>query len=78
VESIKATIAREVNGKSIPTAMHQHATIEELLEALFSMQSVPRLHNEATNIATFRQEIISGGKSHKGTPYQDVLTDCQS
>jgi hypothetical protein len=25
--------------------------------------------------ATFRQEIVSGRKSHKGTWYQDILTD---
>jgi hypothetical protein len=25
--------------------------------------------------ATFRQEIISGRKSHKGSRYQDILTD---
>jgi hypothetical protein len=25
--------------------------------------------------ATFRQEVISGRKSHKGARYQDILTD---
>jgi hypothetical protein len=28
--------------------------------------------------ATFRQEVISGRKSHKGTRNQDILIDCQS
>jgi hypothetical protein len=28
--------------------------------------------------ATFRQEVISGRKSHKGARYQDILTDLSS
>jgi hypothetical protein len=28
--------------------------------------------------ATFRQEVISGCKSHKAASYQDILTDRQS
>jgi hypothetical protein len=42
----EAAIARQRHGKHISTAMNKHETIEELLEAVFSMQSAPRLYNE--------------------------------
>jgi hypothetical protein len=38
-------IARQQLSKHITVAMNMHSTIEELLEAVFSMQSVPRLRN---------------------------------
>jgi hypothetical protein len=37
--------ARHQCGKHISAAMNQHATIEELLESLFSVWSMPRLYN---------------------------------
>jgi hypothetical protein len=49
VEWRHGAIARQWHGKHISTAMNQHARIEELLEIMFSMLSVLRLHNEATS-----------------------------
>jgi hypothetical protein len=40
------TIARQQNGKCISGVMNNHATIEEFLEEMFSMQSVLRLYKE--------------------------------
>jgi hypothetical protein len=37
--------ARQQSGKHFFTAMNQYAIIEELLEAVFSMWSVPMLYN---------------------------------
>jgi hypothetical protein len=39
-------VARERLGKHVPAATGTHATIEELLETAFSMQSVPRLYKD--------------------------------
>jgi hypothetical protein len=39
-------IARQWHGKHISTATNEHATIEELLETVFSVWSMPRLQNE--------------------------------
>jgi hypothetical protein len=35
-------------------------------------------HKVTSNFELFRQEVISGRKSHNGAWYQDILTDCQS
>jgi hypothetical protein len=42
-EQKETTVARERLGKHVPVATDTQATIEELLEAVFSMWSVPRL-----------------------------------
>jgi hypothetical protein len=44
VESQEAAIARELNGKQVCAIMNTHVTIEELLGAVFSARSVPRLY----------------------------------
>jgi hypothetical protein len=41
VERIKAAIARQRGSKNMPTATDKHTTTEELLEAMFSMYSMP-------------------------------------
>jgi hypothetical protein len=46
VERIKAAIARQLGGKNMPAATNEYAAIEELLEAMFCMYSVPRLCSE--------------------------------
>jgi hypothetical protein len=46
MEQAEVAIAKQWHGKHVSTAVNQHATIEELLEAVFSMQSVPRLYSE--------------------------------
>jgi hypothetical protein len=46
VEQIDAAIAMQRCGKHISAAVNEYATVEELLEAVFSMQSVPRLYRK--------------------------------
>jgi hypothetical protein len=45
VEPEKMSVARQHFSKHIPVAMNIH-TMEKLLEAVFSMQSVPKLYGE--------------------------------
>jgi hypothetical protein len=45
-EREETSVAREWLGKHIPVATSTHATVKELLEAMFSMQSAPRLYKE--------------------------------
>jgi hypothetical protein len=40
--------ARQQRGKHASKVMNTHATIEELLEVVFSVPSVPRLYSEKT------------------------------
>jgi hypothetical protein len=40
------TIARELLRKHTSKAMNMHATLDKMLEAMFSVRSVLRLHNE--------------------------------
>jgi hypothetical protein len=46
VEKEEAAIARKRCGKNGPAATNQHATIEELFEAVFSVWYAPRLYSE--------------------------------
>jgi hypothetical protein len=58
------TVARQQLSKCISAAMNQHATIEELLEVVFSMQSLPRLYNEDQQQLQFSHELqVSSGSS---------------
>jgi hypothetical protein len=41
-------------------------------------EGAPEIQDRKFQTTIFRQEIISGRKAHKGTGYQDILTDCQS
>jgi hypothetical protein len=43
----KATIARQGHDKHVSIAINQHATMEELLEVVFSVWSMLRLYSEA-------------------------------
>jgi hypothetical protein len=45
-DSEKTSNARQWSGKYISTITNNSSTIEELLEAVFSIQSVPRLYKE--------------------------------
>jgi hypothetical protein len=47
VEPEETAIAGQHHGKHMSAAMDTHATVEELLEAVFSVWSMPRLHGEA-------------------------------
>jgi hypothetical protein len=47
VEPEKTSIARQALDKRVPTAINIQTTIEELLEAVFCTQSVPKLYMEA-------------------------------
>jgi hypothetical protein len=38
-------------------------------------ESAPQKQDRKFQTATFRQEVISGGKCHKGARYQDILPD---
>jgi hypothetical protein len=46
VKCVDAAIARQRLGKHALAATDMQATIEELLEAVLSMRSVPRLHSD--------------------------------
>jgi hypothetical protein len=46
VEREEAAIARQRRCKHISAANIQHAIVDELLEAVFSVRSVPRLYSE--------------------------------
>jgi hypothetical protein len=46
VGCVGAAIATQRRGKHVLSAMSKHARLEELLVAMFSMLSVPRLHGE--------------------------------
>jgi hypothetical protein len=46
MEQEKVAVVRQRQGKHVSAATNQHATIEELLEVVFSMRSAPRLCNE--------------------------------
>jgi hypothetical protein len=48
VEPEETAVAREGHGKHATTATDTHATIEELLKALFSLQSAQRQYKEAS------------------------------
>jgi hypothetical protein len=49
VEPEETVVGRQQMGTRVSAARNQHATIEELLETVFYMQSVLRLYNEATS-----------------------------
>jgi hypothetical protein len=42
----KTSLTMQRHGKNISAVQNNHAATEVLLEAVFSMQSVPRLHKE--------------------------------
>jgi hypothetical protein len=46
VEPEETTVARQRLDKHVSTAMDMHAKLEELLETVFSMQSVPMLYSK--------------------------------
>jgi hypothetical protein len=46
VEQEEVTIAGEGRGKHVSATTNKHATIEEILEAVFSMRFKPRLYSE--------------------------------
>jgi hypothetical protein len=46
VEKEEAAIARQRSVKQVSAATNQHLPIEEVLEAVFCMQSTPRLYSE--------------------------------
>jgi hypothetical protein len=62
VEQVDAVVARQRCGKNLSAAMNEQATVEELLEAVFSMQSVPKPYSEN------QQE-----KLVRKTPYNNIL-----
>jgi hypothetical protein len=46
VKGIKEAIARQRHDKHMSVVMSKYATIEELLEMMFSLRSVPRLYSK--------------------------------
>jgi hypothetical protein len=48
------------------------------IPVLSSERAPPQKQDSNFRTATFRQEVLSGRKSHKGFRHQDILTDCQS
>jgi hypothetical protein len=53
VEPEETVIARQWLGKHASVAKDMHATMEELLDVVFSMWSVPRLYNDK------REKLVS-------------------
>jgi ribosome-interacting GTPase 1 len=53
----ETTTARQQHAKHVSMAMDMHAT-EELLEAVFSMQSVSRVYNKSLQAATDQTELV--------------------
>jgi hypothetical protein len=53
------TIARSRLGKHVPVATNTQATIQELLETVFSVGPAPRLHNEDPRPAEGMTETVS-------------------
>jgi hypothetical protein len=47
----------------------------KLQTLLLVKESAPQKQDRNSQTATYRQEIISGGKSHKGARHEDRLTD---
>lgn len=54
VEQEEMVIVRQWLGEHVSAATHQHATVNEMLEAAFSLWSALRLHSEDQ-----REKIIS-------------------
>jgi hypothetical protein len=63
VEQEQRPIARQWRSKSISAAMNKHKTIEELLEAVSSVWSVPRLYNEGQGEESGNQRLESAARS---------------
>jgi hypothetical protein len=40
----EAAVAMQRRGKDVPAATNQHATLDDLLESVFSVRSVTELH----------------------------------
>jgi hypothetical protein len=59
VEEEEAAIARQQDSKHVSAAMNQDATTEELLEVVYSVQSVLRLYNEDQWKKLFSQRFES-------------------
>jgi hypothetical protein len=63
------------------TAMHKYEwRINEIKHVRTASVTwgVKTEHANLKRIKPAKEYIISGRKSHKGTRYQDILTDCQS
>jgi hypothetical protein len=55
----ETAIGRQYHGKHVSAAVNQHATVEELLEAVFSIPYAPRLCNEDwQQLCTQQAEVI--------------------
>jgi hypothetical protein len=54
-----------------------HATIEELLEAVFSVRSVPRLYKESALSLVSSQRLVSAVRKLQGREEQPLLEDCK-
>jgi hypothetical protein len=81
--------AKQWLGKHAPTATNSHATTEELLEMMFSMQSVSRLYNKDhrkvcwwSAVNNCESTVAAGGCEHRGggisidrSCYQAITSD---
>jgi hypothetical protein len=76
MEPKETAIARQRLGKHALAAMDTHATMDELLEAVFIMRSMPRLYKEGSELVSgwmseSQQSVPSrggGGTSGNQTP----------
>jgi hypothetical protein len=66
-------IAREQLGKYASVVTDTHAAIEELLEAVFSVGSAPRLHNEDPRPA---ESVPSGAHNSGYGEWHPRATQC--
>jgi hypothetical protein len=63
-----AAIARQRRCKHVCTETNQHAAIEELLEAVFSVVSASRLYKDSQ----LGQSAVSGGQTRLGVNGQEL------
>jgi hypothetical protein len=50
VECVNAAIAGQWRSKHVSVATSKHATMEELLDAVFSVQSMLKLYNDTSEV----------------------------
>jgi hypothetical protein len=65
VEREEKAVDRQRSHKHISAATNKHATIQELLEAVFSLRSDQRLHNEneRDKRGSRKSALVTGGKT---------------
>jgi hypothetical protein len=77
VEKEEEAIARQLRGKHVSASTNQHATIEELLEAMYSSWSAPRLHSENQRRKLVSQRSKSAVKTCFSSEQWQFVAGCE-